>query len=262
MRQAARAMVKWRCRAWLFLILALAGCGTGPLPLNESLEGFLSVRQPAGAGPYPVALLVPGCGGLALAGSNSHYQEVAGWLVEAGYLALILDYVGAHGLDSACGGEMPLATLGHYVRIAIADAARLKDGDPARLHLIGWAWGGAGVLKATALDGAKPQVRSQVVYYPACRALSEWRSSVPTLVLVGEADRVTPSADCLALIDRGASPVLVARYRDAHHGFDVRALAPAIGRPGELFGPDLHYAYNEATRDAAWQDLTMFLATR
>jgi dienelactone hydrolase len=206
-----------------------------------------------------MVILVPGCEGLTNAGSASHYGEAARWLAEQGFLAILVDYVGAQGVPSACGGEIPLATLAHAIRLAMTDAAGLADGDANALSLLGWAWGGAGVLAAIEDPALARRVRSAIAYYPPCRALARWRSSVPTLLLIGEADPVTPSADCISLLERAASPasVLLARYQNALHAFDMRALEPA-----DEHDMPRRYAFDEAARNAAWHDLTTFLTAR
>ena len=80
---------------------------------------------------------------------------------------------------------------------------------------------------------------------------------MPTLIVVGAKDEVTPARDCAELAKR-QQPGLVKLvvYPGAAHAFDL----PEFGGGKQIMGMSLAYDRNAAQR--AWTDLRSFLAAR
>jgi dienelactone hydrolase len=81
--------------------------------------------------------------------------------------------------------------------------------------------------------------------------------TIPTLILVGAADSVTPAADCRAFV--AAQPPGAARLvvlPGAGHLFDDSASA------GGRIVLGMHFAYDRAATARAEQELRRFLAAR
>ena len=105
--------------------------------------------------------------------------------------------------------------------------------------------GGAGGFKAAA------------AFYPPCANEAEATLGIPTLILVGAKDEVTPAADCAELAKRqapGEAKLVV--YPGAAHAFDL----PEFGAGRQVMGMTLAYDRNAAER--AWAELRNFLQAR
>ena len=223
--------------AAVLLVCACAAAPRGPI------ERYMSVIDPGGTSPRPAIVLVPGCDG---AGGNVSYaaERMAG----EGFVVLTLDYPAAYRRDGGCTPARTAEIAGDVVR-ATNRLRDLADVDPTRIHLVGWAEGGAGVMRALAdPDLARAaDARSAATLYPICAALGgQWRIGVPFLMLLGESDRVAPAQTCIALAENapGADRVLAIRYGGAGHAFDV---------PQQAAG-----ANDRRLRDAALQDIRIF----
>jgi dienelactone hydrolase len=72
---------------------------------------------------------------------------------------------------------------------------------------------------------AGPFVKA-IAFYPGCRVPLErgnWHSTIPFMVLIGEADDWTPAAPCRTLVDQAnaaGEPVSIVTYPGAYHDFD------------------------------------------
>lgn len=214
------------------LMLALGACAARPS----------SIPRPAGDAPYGAALLVPGC-----AGEGSHTQRAARELAQAGFAVSVMAPV--------CGTQADAAVPA--IRREAARLAASPGVDRARLHLIGWSEGGAGVMAAV----AETDARSAAAFYPACANVRAWRPSVPFLMILAENDTVAPPAACLDLMGRtpDARNVLAVRYGGAAHGFDNAGHPADPGSIWAFWRTRPSGSYNPAIRDAALSDLRIFL---
>jgi dienelactone hydrolase len=96
--------------------------------------------------------------------------------------------------------------------------------DRARISAIGWSYGGRAVLAALAKYPEGQLIFSRaVVYYPDCRALEPWKTTLPVLMLLGGNDDMTPAALCQETVRGMAAParVRIVVYPGAFHAFDV-----------------------------------------
>ena len=99
--------------------------------------------SPSGDAPHPAALLVPGCSGFAATNGVSPYDERAGELQAAGYLAVFVDYLGQF---SNCA-HVSHAQVGENILEAVTWTRAQAGVDPGRISVIGWSYGGGGVLR-------------------------------------------------------------------------------------------------------------------
>lgn len=214
------------CTAALSAALILASCASAPPP---------TMPRAAGAAPHPAIVLVSGC-----AGSPARDAYAAQVLAGAGY---VVESVPRGG---ACTPER----LASSALLAAARAATRADVDPTRVHLVGWAEGGAGVIAA--LGEAGHGIRSAAAVYPTCAQLGRVEIGAPLLLLLGEADTLAPAPACEALAGGAgrADRVLAIRYGGAGHGFDI---PPAFG-----FWRGEGARFEARMRDAALQDIRTF----
>ena len=239
------------------LVLALAigllasACSVRHAPPSP-IENFMSIIDPGGTDLRPAAILVPGCDGV---GPNVTFA--AERLARDGFVVLTLDYPSARRIDMDCTPAQTAGIADDVVRAA-AQIRRQPNVDPTKLHLVGWAEGGAGVMAA--LDNsalaAGIGARSAAAFYPACAQLTSWRARVPFLMLLAEADTLSPPQVCYDLAERaeGSDKVLAIRYGNVGNRFDVPDAARSFWqqwRRGES-------RFNEAVRDAALHDLGIF----
>jgi dienelactone hydrolase len=211
------------------------------------------VLSPPGDAPHSAVLLVPGCSGFAAVNGVNLYEERAVELQAAGYVVVFVDYL---GFESNCA-HVSRSQVGD----AILDAAawtRVQSGvDPFRISVIGWSYGGGGVLAALAAmpPGSPPAIAKAVMYYPDCRGAPSWPApGVPTLMLMGEIDDVARPALCDAVAKQAPPGGLRAVvYPNARHAFDVRSLPERAEYPFGTIG------YNAEAATASWAAVLKFL---
>ena len=127
------------------------------------------------------------------------------------------------------------------VLISLSDARKLSFVDPERMALLGWSHGGWTLMELLAFDPPRSLpaalqdtsgeglegVRGIVLVYPYCGFASlgtSWRPRIPTLFLLGEADRLADHEPCLEsaneMLEAGY-PIRSHVFPGADHGFDV-----------------------------------------
>ncbi|MCP5182251.1 MAG: dienelactone hydrolase family protein [Pseudomonadales bacterium] len=236
-------------------------------------------------------MLLPGSGGLAIFGDDTHYTHAADWYNAHCLDVLLVDYkstwrlagkpaVGDTGEKIAWAAQAALDQVSSTGRPAIAaenaaiDANRrsrqrqiqVPEGHvppPAKqpIVLVGWSLGGEGIWVATdpASPRFMPDVSAAVAYYPSNQTSRSLRPAVATLVLTGDADDVTPLDDMTASV--GNSPNLtVVRLSGAHHAFDVESLkTPRIMRFPPLIGRKATLQYSGTATRTALREIASFL---
>jgi dienelactone hydrolase len=219
---------------------------------SDPIQGYLT--KPKGAGPFPAVVLLHSCLGLP-ADRRSMADTFAGW----GYVALFVDDFTTRGVRETCTVDFNEALPDAYG--ALAFLSRLPYVDPARIAAIGFSQGADTALKIAssrpppALND--PAFKAAAAFYPPCDNVANLRLQIPTLILVGAMDDVTPAADCERLARRqpGAVVKLVV-YPRARHGFDN----PEFGEGARLLGMWLAYDREAAQRSRT--ELRDFLAAR
>jgi dienelactone hydrolase len=218
---------------------------------GDTIQGYLT--KPKGAGPFPAVVLLHSCLGLP-ANRRAMADTFAGW----GYVALFVDDFATRGVKETCAVDFPAAVPDALS--ALAYASRLPYVDPARIAAIGFSQGADTALKLAAAGGGgadNPRFKAAAAFYPPCENEANARLEIPTLILVGGMDDVTPAADCarLAAAQPGSTVKLVV-YPRARHGFDLTE----FGAGRQVMGMTLAYDRDAAARSRA--ELRDFLAAR
>lgn len=198
--------------------VAIADARPSPVPLPGVL------RLPAGPGPYPVVILLHGCGGVS-PGQGLWADRLAGW----GYGSLILDTFTPRGIRSVCARDRQrMVTRFDRAGDAIAAARWLQTQpsvDSGRIAALGISHGGAtaATLAIQPFAGeAAGLIKAVVDYYGACRTPARY-AGTPLLALAGTADTWgDPARQCQAFAATvpPGSPVTLAIYPDVVHGFE------------------------------------------
>jgi dienelactone hydrolase len=219
-----------------------------PDALSALIAPGYRVTKPAGAGPFPTALLFSGCDG-----PRDNLGRWAERLNGEGWAAVIVDSHGPRGLLEhevwrlVCAGQVLLGSeRAGDVLIAVDDARRMRFVDPGRIALIGASHGGWAIMDLLAMDPperlpynlarlradapADPLagVVGAILLYPYCGEASlarqdGWRRALPVLFILSRHDYVAPSGRCVeiaeALEARGL-PVERVVLEGVTHGFD------------------------------------------
>ena len=207
-----------------------------------NLTGWLF--KPEGKGPYPAVVLMPGCMGAYTLGNsaqeiNSTYLEWSERLVEAGYVALLVDsFTPRNALQNQCGnGTTGISEVSDRPYDAYAGLTYLASQEfvaDNRIGLMGWSHGGSAVM--VAMDESKfvndSSFQAAVAFYPGCglsntfggAQQSSWKPYAPFVILQGSADVVADPTACtnrVALAGHlGAASVTINLFENAQHRFD------------------------------------------
>ncbi len=244
----------------VFLLLALAAAAPARAAADrlvpfasasgEPIRGYL--EKPAGAGPFPAVVLLHSCLGL-----PSNRRAIQTSLAVAGFASLFVDQFATRGLKETCSVDFP--SLSSDAFGALAFLAREPGVDPAHIAVAGFSQGADGALAAAASpDGSAHAVsggigfRAAAAFYPPCANEQGQRLAIPTLIVVGGADAVTPAADCRRLAE-GQGDVRLSVYPNVGHCFDD----PAFAGGKRMLGMTLRYDANAARRGMA--ELIAFL---
>jgi len=237
------------------------------------------VFVPSGTGPFPAVVALHGCGGAHLKSGELAVRE-ADWgarLAAAGFLVVVPDSFASRGLGNQCrNADRTVRASRERIGDALAAKAYLASrADVKRnaISLLGWSNGATTVLYAIAAaraqSGDSPDFARAIAFYPGCRRFTEtsaWRTRIPLLILMGEADDWTPFAPCKMLADRAksaGSSVELIGYPGAYHDFDdpakpvrvLRGLATTASGTGAA-----HQGTNPAGRADALVRVPAFLA--
>jgi dienelactone hydrolase len=262
------------------ILLALAAasyCVTAqaaPAPIDIPADGITlhaTLYRPDGDGPFPAVVALHDCDGLSgrQAAEAQLYTEWANILVAKGFVVLFPDSFSSRGVGSQCR-ESERKVHARRERVADANAARrwlqtqgYVNGD--RISLLGWSNGGSAALwtvrPTTRPKDAATDFRSAVALYPSCRRLREtaWSARVPTLILIGSADDLTPTSVCQQMVagarGRTARAEIIV-YPGALHEFD-RANTPARPRTGSAGAA---HGTNSSARNDALKRVPEWLA--
>jgi dienelactone hydrolase len=209
------------------------------------IQGYLT--RPKGEGRFPAVVLLHSCLGLP-ANRRSIGQMFADW----GYVALFVDDFATRGVRETCARDFPEGLSDAYG--ALAYLSGLPSVDRRRIAAVGYSQGADTALRIASAGAAgrgDPQgglnFKAAVAFYPPCGNQPDARLELPTLILIGKEDDVTPAADCERLAGNqaaGGSGLKLVVYPGAYHLFDD----PGLAEGKRLFGMRLQYDAPAAAR--------------
>ena len=135
--------------------LALYAAVLALVLLDRTASAAESYRTlpPSGDLPHPAVLLVPGCSGFATTNDANVYEERAAELQTAGYFVVFVYYV-SRRMQNNCA-HISLAEVSADIIEAATWVRDQSSIDAGRISVIGWSYGGGGVLAAMkAMPGA------------------------------------------------------------------------------------------------------------
>lgn len=241
-------------------------------PTLGNIEGHHRTFFPSGEGSFPTVVAIPGCSGVSLDGPATdegrpgdeadrlfrrHYARMADRLRDGGFGVVLVDYLTSENVANTCSGEISHERVGEYVAASLEFAETLPQVDLSRLYVVGWSHGGAGVIAwLQSLGERTPPVAGAVAVYPGCGSRGPWVSGVPVLVLLGEADDITPPETCDQILVRlpDGTRVEVRRYADARHGFDFTEGPEVLA-----IGGGMTVGRNPTAGEEAWKQIFAFL---
>jgi dienelactone hydrolase len=202
-----------------------------------SIQGYLT--KPIGVGPFPAVVLLHSCLGLPAA-RRAIANMFAGW----GYVALFVDDFTTRGLKETCAVDFEEGASDAFG--ALTFLSKLPYVEPQRIAVVGYSQGADAALRIAAtrpVASRDSNFKVAVAFYPPCGNLAEARFAMPTLILIGESDDVTPAADCERLA-RNQPDIKLVVYPGAYHLFDAPEFI--VGR--RLSGMWLKYDADAARR--------------
>lgn len=231
----------------------LVGCVIACLSREAHADQPFRSLFPPGTAPHPAVLLVPGCSGFTPADGVNRYEERAAELQAAGYVVVFVDYVRKR-MQTNCA-HIFFNEVTADILEAAAWARQQPIVDASRIAVIGWSYGGGGVLAALKTMPADPPFAKAVMYYPVCRGAGPWSAAVTGLLLLGAKDDVAYPTWCKPVVDGVPSNKLrVITYPDAHHGFDMRGFPEHANQSGAPL-------YDPQAAAASWAEVMDFLST-
>lgn len=246
---------------WALLpVLLLGACATPPAELprlaapSAQEPPHLRVFAPKAPGRHEAVLLVPGCDAPLISARSGLVQRYAERLRGEGYVSAILNYDA--GPD--CIAAAAPAAIAAEAAAALTQLARRPDVNSRRLHIVGWSWGGRGVLDLVMAADRPAGLVSAVALYPMCPPAAVWQTGVTLQLLLAEKDEIAPPKDCLAWANKsdGPGPIAIHRYVGVGHGFDV----DEAGDPQFVsYRTGTPLTFDASTAYQAWLDLLKFL---
>ncbi|GJL97030.1 MAG: dienelactone hydrolase [Hyphobacterium sp.] len=191
--------------------------------LAARISRVTKFHTPKGDGPFPVVILLHGCGGV-----RPNMETFAGLANEAGVMAVIPDSnrlrsIGyEEALQTVCtGAKLRAHERAGDLHAVLELVRRDKRADANRVALAGWSHGGWTVLEAMALERAGKRPASltemppqglagvQAVFamypyngYPARSRRLPWLSGIPVESLLVRGDTICDDAESVAVFNR------------------------------------------------------------
>ena len=205
----------------------------------SDLSGELSIPQ--GAGPFPVMILLHGCGGISRANMQRWTNRLADW----GYASFVLDSFQGRNITTVCAPEnQPKVTgldrAGDVLNAALVLSAHAGI-DGRRIGVIGFSHGGGTAVTLTrrAFEKFQPGlIKASINYYGPCHEPA-FHGITPLLAPAGDADNWgDPAATCAAFQSAlpSGTPMRIHTYPDVVHSFDnpdIAARRVVLGHPAQ-----------------------------
>jgi dienelactone hydrolase len=224
--------------AWYFKDTVFAESQSFALTQSVLLP-YMEVLTPDTEEPRPAVLLFHGCGG-----PRDYGLPRAQYLVEQGYVAVLIDSYTGRGVDwelSCAGRVLPGSQRAADVLVALDFARQHPAIDGNQLFVMGYSHGGWTILEALANGDELPPglidspgdhlrgLRGLIAWYPYCGFAAEytsgWDSDTPVLMLLAAEDNTTAAEPCVDIARHHAAqgkPVTWQVYPGVDHGFDVQ----------------------------------------
>ena len=258
-------------------VVGVAACATAQPATDRfaMLEGGILTGTPVGDGPFPVVILMHGCGGRSAEGPLNRENAYRQALVEGGMAWLSFKSFPLAGREftSACGRAADTIDTDERVTDlaeVVGQLGRYPKLDPGRVGMVGFSMGGSTVVKAALRlpPSRAPGLRSGVALYPGCRDFHTTERLQPgrhLLMLVGMQDTWTTAPSCLALataLKEAGQPADVVAYPDATHQWDNPG---SVGGRHISMGPGRGTTYvrydPDTARDSVARAIAHFRAT-
>ncbi len=252
-------------------------------PIEQATYPQMMLLKPEGEGPFPAVMLGHQCGGLVF---NKANPRAANWSMlqwakdfqQAGYVTLLVDFMGPRGATQVCQGAQAGVTLGRTAKDFFQAAEHLRKlpyVDANKVALVGFSQGALVAFynnskRSREAIGAARGFDAYVSFYPLCRLQlqSPTRPVVeilqrdiekPHLMLLGSADTETPAADCESLgatVKASGRPLEFHTYSGKTHCWDCKSLNGFTkqGRHGPVV-----YTYDEETTRDSFERTKAFL---
>ena len=233
------------------------------IPVNDPAIKAIggAMFKPAGAGPFPAVVYMPGCGGIDPPMPRAVQKTLVDHLLAKGMAILIVDpFTPRNEPKGVCADVDPLegeranqyfSRGGNDILGALNVLDTMPDIDKKHIFFLqGYSYGAIASLFATnRKNTAKAKVAGVVAHYPFCYDGVD--PSVPVLVLIGEKDDWTPAAKCQAVTGKTDLELVV--YPGATHVFNQPSEMPR-----DVSGH--HLVYDEKATQDAQQRADAFLA--
>ena len=220
-------------------------------PATKAIAGALI--KPAGAGPFPTVVYLPGCGNNDWPAPHAMAMATIEHLTSKGVATFFVDSFAArnepNGVCAVMGNlddpkTLPLVTRDSNDALAALKVVKTLPGvDTKHIFLMGYSYGGTGALMAVDKANAAGQstgVTGVIAYFPHCYQGAD--PAVPVLVMVGDKDDWTPAAKCQALTGKSGFELVV--YPGLFHAFTYN-----FGKPADMLGHHMEFDA-KATEDA------------
>lgn len=187
---------------------------------------LLVYPAPAGKGPTPAVILVPGGGYQKLV--PSVHWPIAEWFAQQGIRPFLLMY----RTPSEKQDAGTLADIQQALRLVRRNAAEWNL-DPDRIGLLGTSAGGHLSVRAAVAADAETRPAFSILLYPAyvqnrkTLAVGEWvkipENMGPTLIIAARDDKHFPSSPAYAqTLQEAGAPVETLFFEQGGHGFSLR----------------------------------------
>lgn len=220
----------------IFLIIAsvwLTGCVTtqtvsykalNPLPGETPKQIDLIVNVYHLKTSAPTVIYMHGCSGL-----DGAYIDWRNKLNDWGYNVVQPDSLRTRNANTAC----KRGKVSHNDRIedlmATAEWVNQQPWHTGKIGVIGFSMGGQAALNSSSDGGDLYQIKPNtyknknisvsIAYYPSCLPQHK-NASIPTLILIGDADNATPPVWCKFIAEEGKN-ISLKIYPGVHHSFDT-----------------------------------------
>jgi dienelactone hydrolase len=208
------------------------------------LEPFMETRRPAGSGPFPVVLMLHGCGG-----PRPFLRDAAEHVVRAGGAAVLIDSFAPRRISRIAA----IATVCTGARLhgreragdlfaALAWARAQSWADRSRLAAVGWSHGAWTIMDALALRSGAEMARATglsdlpdepleglagaLIVYPYAgigtyAGRRDWRIAPKSVAIIAERDYIVGASRAALERQRArGAPLEILLFENATHAFE------------------------------------------